>query len=104
LETAVSTTTAPLIINTTPQGMTPNEISSPWPDDLPFPDGTFVYDLVYNPRQTKLMRQAQAAGCGAANGLGMLVQQGALAFQLWTGVMPNVAIMKAEIRGQKAEN
>ena len=79
--------------------MSPNENSSPWPDDLPFPDGAFVYDLVYNPRQTKLMQQAQAAGCRTANGLGMLVHQGALAFKLWTGVMPDVEVMKAEIRG-----
>jgi shikimate dehydrogenase len=98
LATAVSTTTTPLIINTTPLGMSPQIDSSPWPDNLPFPDGAFVYDLVYNPRQTRLMQQAQAAGCGTANGLGMLVHQGALAFQLWTGVMPDVEIMKAEIR------
>ena len=104
LATAVSNTTAALIINTTPLGMSPNIDSSPWPEELPFPNGAFVYDLVYNPRRTKLMRQAQATGCGAANGLGMLVHQGAQAFKLWTGVMPDVAVMKAEIRGQKAEN
>lgn len=101
LKTAVSATTAPLIINTTPLGMTPNEDASIWPDDLPIPPDAFVYDLVYNPRETKLMRQAQTAGCRAANGLGMLVQQGALSFELWTAVMPDVGIMKAEIRGQK---
>lgn len=99
LETAVSTTTAPLIINTTPLGMTPHENTSPWPDNLPFPDGAFVYDLVYNPRQTRLMQQAQTAGCGAANGLGMLVHQGALAFKLWTGVMPDVAVMYEALKG-----
>ncbi|MCB9419469.1 MAG: shikimate dehydrogenase [Ardenticatenaceae bacterium] len=98
LKTAVAATTAPLIINTTPLGMSPQVDASPWPDALPFPAGAFVYDLVYNPRQTRLMQQAQNAGCGTANGLGMLVQQGALAFQLWTGVMPDVEIMKAEIR------
>jgi shikimate dehydrogenase len=99
LETAVSATTAPLIINTTPLGMSPRTNVSPWPGDLPFPDGAFVYDLVYNPRQTKLMQQAQADGCGAANGLGMLVHQGAQAFQLWTGVMPDVAVMRAALKG-----
>lgn len=99
LATAVSATTAPLIVNTTPLGMTPHENTSPWPAQLPFPDGAFVYDLVYNPRQTRLMQQAQAAGCGAANGLGMLVHQGALAFQLWTGVMPDVAVMYEALKG-----
>lgn len=103
LATAVSATTTPLIINTTPLGMSPQVDSSPWPDALPFPAGAFVYDLVYNPRQTRLMQQAQNAGCGAANGLGMLVHQGALAFHLWTGVMPDVEIMMAEISGQKTE-
>ena len=99
LAMAVTATTTPLVINTTPLGMTPNENSSPWPDDLPFPDGAFVYDLVYNPRQTALMKQAEAAGCRAANGLGMLVQQGALAFQLWTDVMPDAAVMRAALKG-----
>ena len=98
LAAAVSATTAPLIINTTPLGMSPQVDGSPWPGNLPMPAGAFVYDLVYNPRQTKLMQQAAAAGCGTANGLGMLVQQGALAFQLWTGIMPDVEIMKAEIK------
>lgn len=97
LGTAVRAATAPLIINTTPLGMSPNENSSPWPDDLPIPKGAFVYDLVYNPRQTKLMRQAKAAGCRTANGLGMLVHQGALAFELWTAVMPDVAVMREAI-------
>lgn len=97
LETAVSRTTAPLIINTTPLGMTPNPDTTPWPDALPFPNGSFVYDLVYNPRQTRLMQQAEAAGVGNSNGLGMLVQQGAYAFKLWTGEQPDVAIMRQAI-------
>jgi shikimate dehydrogenase len=99
LATAVSTTTAPLIINTTPLGMSPQVDSSPWPDTLSFPAGAFIYDLVYNPRQTRLMQQAQATGCGAVNGLGMLVHQGAQAFQLWTGVMPDIEVMRAILNG-----
>jgi shikimate dehydrogenase len=99
LKTAVSATTTPLIINTTPLGMTPNISQSPWPDDLPIPPDAFVYDLVYNPRQTKLMQQAAVAGCRTANGLGMLVHQGALAFQLWTGVMPDINVMRAVLEG-----
>ncbi len=97
LKTAVASTTAPLIINATPLGMAPDINSSPWPDDLSIPSGAFVYDLVYNPRETKLMRQAAVAGCRAANGLGMLVYQGAAAFQLWTGVMPDAAVMRQAI-------
>ncbi|MEM7332767.1 MAG: shikimate dehydrogenase, partial [Chloroflexota bacterium] len=85
---------APIIINTTPLGMTPNAESSIWPESLPFPTGSFVYDLVYNPQQTRLMNQAQSAGCRTANGLGMLIWQGAKAFEIWTGIMPDVAVMR----------
>lgn len=95
LEAITPHCTTPLIVNTTPLGMTPHETESIWPHNLPFPDGSFVYDLVYNPRQTKLMQQAQAADCGAANGLGMLVQQGARAFEIWIGQSPNLAVMQS---------
>jgi shikimate dehydrogenase len=44
-----------------------------------------VYDLVYNPAETALVRAARAGGLRAASGLGMLVEQAALAFQMWTG-------------------
>jgi shikimate dehydrogenase len=74
-----------LIINTTPLGMTPNADASPWLDGTPFPPDAFVYDLVYNPAETLFTRQARAAGLRAATGLGMLVEQGALAFEMWTG-------------------
>ena len=87
----------PLIVNATPLGMTPHEENSPWPENCPFSPDTFVYDLVYNPRQTRLMQQAQAGGCHTANGLGMLVQQGALAFKLWTGAEPSLAVMQAAL-------
>ncbi len=79
----------PLIVNCTPLGQEPNGASSPWPEHSKFPPGSFVYDLVYNPPETSFMRQALSAGCQAANGLGLLVQQGAQAFQLWTGVEPD---------------
>ncbi|MBP6468971.1 MAG: shikimate dehydrogenase [Chloroflexi bacterium] len=97
LATAVAHTTAPLIVNTTPLGMTPHTDDSPWPADLPIPPDAFVYDLVYNPTTTKLMRQAQTCGCRAANGLGMLVWQGAKGFELWTGQTPDVAVMRAAL-------
>jgi len=74
-----------LIVNTTPLGMVPNVSASPWPSGLPFPTGAFVYDLVYNPPQTSLVKAAIASGLGASNGLGMLVEQAALAFERWTG-------------------
>jgi shikimate dehydrogenase len=75
-----------LILNCTPLGMKPHIDSSPWFDSVPFPKEAFVYDLVYNPRETKLVKQARAQGLNADTGLGMLIEQGALAFELWTGM------------------
>lgn len=86
-------TQKPLIVNTTPLGMTPRVDNSAWPDDLPIPADATVYDLVYNPRKTKLMRDAIAVNCQAVNGMGMLLRQGATAFELWTGVMPDLSVM-----------
>lgn len=74
-----------LLLNTTPLGMTPNPDTSPWPIALPFPENAAVYDLVYNPRETKLVRDARAAGLPATTGLGMLIEQAARAFEIWTG-------------------
>jgi len=74
-----------LIVNTTPIGMQPDCENSPWPAGIPLPCGTVVYDLVYNPRATKFCRDARAAGLSATTGMGMLVEQAALAFEIWTG-------------------
>jgi shikimate dehydrogenase len=77
-----------LIINTTPIGMSPNVDGSPWPQDIPFPKDAMIYDLVYNPRETKLVKDARSQGLNATTGLGMLIEQAALAFELWTGKIP----------------
>jgi len=76
-----------LLVNTTPIGMTPNIDQSPWPEDLPFPNAA-IYDLVYNPRVTKLVKEARAHGLSATTGQDMLVEQAALAFEIWTGHNP----------------
>jgi shikimate dehydrogenase len=75
-----------LIINTTPVGMHPHPNASPWPSDTPFPRRAAVYDLVYNPSETKLVKDAREAGLQAVSGLGMLVEQAVLAFERWTGL------------------
>lgn len=84
-----------LLLNCTPLGMSPNIDSSPWFDSVPFPKEAFVYDLVYNPRETKWVEQARAQGLNADTGLGMLIEQGALAFELWTGMSAPRNIMRA---------
>jgi len=77
-----------LIVNTTPLGMSPNIETSPLPENTVLSKSTFVYDLVYNPRETKLVKDARAQGLQAITGLGMLIEQAALAFELWTGHTP----------------
>ena len=75
-----------LLVNTTPLGMWPAVETTPWPVELALPANAAVYDLVYNPSQTALVRLARLAGLLAASGSGMLIEQAILAFELWTGV------------------
>ncbi len=87
---------AALIVNCTPLGMAPKTAVSPWLAGTPFPPSAFVYDLVYNPAETQLTHDAQAEGLRGATGLGMLVEQGALSFELWTGhAAPRVTMRRA---------
>jgi shikimate dehydrogenase len=82
-----------LVVNATPVGLSPHAGESPWPDGARWPAGALAYDLNYSPSETLFMRQAAAAGLAATNGLRMLVHQAALAFELWTGRLPDRAIM-----------
>ena len=75
-----------LLVNTTPIGTYPHTDASPMPGG-PF-DGRVVYDLVYNPRRTRLLAEASAAGCDTIGGLGMLVAQAVRQFEWWTGERP----------------
>lgn len=74
-----------LIVNATPLGMVPDVLENPWPAGVPLPRLASVYDLVYNPLQTALVRTALESGLRATTGLGMLVDQAALSFEHWTG-------------------
>ena len=78
--------------------MTPNIDRSPLPENISLSPHTKIYDLVYNPRETKLVRDARAQGCQATTGLGMLIEQAALGFELWTGFDPSREIMRASIQ------
>jgi shikimate dehydrogenase len=86
-----------LVVNTTPIGMIPNINQSPWPEGLQFPHQAMIYDLVYNPRETKLVKDGCAAGLSATTGLGMLIEQAALSFEIWTGCNPSRDILFASI-------
>jgi shikimate dehydrogenase len=79
---------ADLLVNATTVGMWPHTEASIWPGDVPVPAHLNVFDLVYNPLETRFLRQARRSGANAIDGLGMLVGQGAFAFHLWTGAGP----------------
>jgi len=75
---------ADLLVNTTPLGTAGHwENHTPWENDL-FPFQA-VYDLVYNPLQTRLLRQARIKGVQTVSGLSMFVHQGLEQFRIWTG-------------------
>ncbi|MFH1361485.1 MAG: shikimate dehydrogenase [bacterium] len=80
---------ADLLVNATPIGMHPKENHSPLADHIHLRPELMVYDLVYNPYTTKLMKRTK----NSVSGLGMLVRQGALAFTLWTGIDAPVKLM-----------
>lgn len=81
-----------LLINTTSLGMTPHDDQSPVAGEW-LHERLVVSDLVYNPLETMLLRQAKQQGCITHSGVGMLVHQGALAFEMWTGARAPVELM-----------
>ncbi len=89
-----------LLTNTTRVGMRPDaDALPPIPPDAMHP-ALLVYDLVYNPAQTRLLELARAQGCPTLTGVKMLVYQGGAAFQRWTGRRPPIAVMEdAVLRG-----
>ena len=84
---------ADILVNATSVGMSPNIDESPVPSKLLKP-GLIVFDIVYNPIKTRLLAEAESVGAETISGLDMLVWQGALAFELWTGLKAPVELMK----------
>jgi shikimate dehydrogenase len=87
-----------LVLNATSLGLKPN-------DSLPFDEtkfrlrpGTAVFDMIYRPAETELLKLAKAAGCRTVNGLGMLLHQGAKALELWTGQPAPLEAMRVALR------
>ncbi|WP_019228068.1 shikimate dehydrogenase [Sedimentibacter sp. B4] len=81
-----------VLINTTSVGMSPDIDSSPLDRELLNPSLT-VCDAVYNPRKTRLLKDAEEMGCTTVEGLKMLVNQGAEAFEIWTGIKAPAELM-----------
>lgn len=90
-----------LLLNATSVGMAPNTDVSIIQDTSLFRPDLVVSDVIYNPQETLLLKQAKAAGCKTFNGMYMLLYQGAEAFRLWTGMDMPVGLIKEKYFSQK---
>lgn len=85
-----------LLVNATPLGMTPETEGAPWSDPDDFGPEQVAYDLVYNPEETRFLREAEAQGATTIGGLAMLVEQAAAAYTQWTDrSMPREVVYEA---------
>ena len=87
---------ADIMINATSLGMVPRERETPIPKKL-LRKGMIVMDIVYEPLQTKLLREAKEKGCLAINGLEMLIRQGIAQFEIWTGRRPDLNQIRKDL-------
>lgn len=88
-----------ILINATSVGMRPRENETLVTAEM-MHKNLVVYDIVYKPLRTRLLREAEKAGAVTIDGLGMLVRQGALAFEIWTGKRAPIKVMEAAARGE----
>ncbi len=89
--------TSDILINTTSIGMFPNIDQTPVPDSI-LKEGMIVFDAVYNPIETRLLRDAEKKGCHTVNGLSMFINQAAEQFRLWTDIDPPVELMSNVVK------
>jgi shikimate dehydrogenase len=94
---------ADCLINTTPVGMTPHTGTSPIEKKF-LSNFSWVMDVIYNPVQTQLLKDADEAGCATLNGVGMFVHQGAEQIRLWTGMEPPREFMKRIVLEKLSED
>ena len=90
--------TAALVVNTTPLGMEPQIDAMPPVDLHNLSQHAIIYDVIYTPSETRLLKEAAALGHVTLNGEAMLVGQGATAFRLWTGIEPDRELMTKVLR------
>ncbi|MEJ2241995.1 MAG: shikimate dehydrogenase [Candidatus Bathyarchaeota archaeon] len=91
--------TADILVNATSVGMNPDACKSPVPLEYLRSD-LAVMDIIYNPLKTRLIKDAEAVGAKIVSGLEMLIYQGAIAFEIWTGCQAPIKIMRAAILNQ----
>lgn len=85
---------ADIIINCTPIGMHPDADGSPLPQSLALEPQVTVFDTIYNPLETRMLRHARRCGCRTVSGLEMFVKQAAAQFEFWLGVVAPHAVMR----------
>lgn len=93
---------ADCLINTTPVGMAPDAEKSPVGRES-LGNFTWVLDIIYNPLKTKLLMDAEEAGCMVLSGAGMFVHQGAEQIKIWKGLEPPRAFMKRVVLDELKE-
>jgi len=93
---AAALSQADILVNATSVGMSPNINETPVTSNLLKPS-LVVFDIVYNPIKTRLQREAEAVGAKTISGLDMLVWQGALAFEKWTGLKAPIGVMREKV-------
>ncbi len=91
---------ADLLVNATSVGMAPHADACPLPEEVAIPPSLTLYETVYTPRETALVARARRAGATTIDGLGMLLHQGAVAFELWTGTPPPLDVMRRALEAQ----
>jgi shikimate dehydrogenase len=94
--------TIDILVNATSVGMNPDVDATPVPADL-LHSNLCVMDIVYNPLETKLMKDAKSTGASVISGLEMLLYQGAVAFEIWTNCPAPVDVMKKAALDKLAE-
>ncbi len=85
-----------ILINATPVGLLDADAELPLDLDT-LETSTVVADVIINPPETWLLREAERRGCPTVNGLGMLVHQGIITFELWTGIKPDAVVMREAV-------
>jgi len=85
------------IVNATPIGMHPNVDETPF-DRTHLRPYMVVFDTVYNPENTLLVKEARAVGCRTVKGVDMFVRQAAIQFRTWHGVEPDLGVMREALK------
>ncbi len=88
---------ADIMINATSLGMYPRDGETPLPKEL-LKKGMMVMDIVYEPLQTRLLREAKKKGCVTVDGLEMLIRQGVAQFEIWTGRRLEIGKIRKDLR------